>query len=115
MIFGLTHRLHTLSNLFYMWIYLSACLLPIYLTVSYYHFDIIDVFYFGSFVISFSTLTLALTAFFKDHKIALELIGMLFSLSAFLPFLYDPDADQYRPIDYLAMIVPNSAFTIALL
>jgi hypothetical protein len=115
MIFGMSHRTHTLSNLLYMFVYLSCFLLPFYLTINYFHFKLIYVFYFASFVISSSVLTLAFTAFFKDHKIALEIIGMFFSLSAFLPFLYDDSTETYNWTEYLAMIIPNSSFTIAIL
>lgn len=72
-----------------MGLYMSISILPFYLTICYFNFDLIYIFYFGSFVISTLTLALALTAFFKDHKIAQEIIGMVFSLSAFLVFFYD--------------------------
>lgn len=72
------------------------------------------VFRFGAFVLSTCTLALALTAFFKDHKIALEIIGMLFSLSIFLPFLYDPN-NKGSFLNLLAMAMPNSSFTIAIM
>jgi hypothetical protein len=71
MIFGMSHRTHTLSNLLYMFIYLSCFLFPFYLTINYFGFKFIYIFYFAAFVISSSVLALALTAFFKDHKIAL--------------------------------------------
>jgi len=70
MIFGLSERCHTLSNLFYMGLYMSVFLLPFYLTLNYYEFKIEYVLIFGSFVISSLSLTLMLTSFFADHKIA---------------------------------------------
>ena len=70
-IFGLRREVHTLANLFYMKIYLSLSILPFYLTINYFNFDLIYIFYFASFVISSLTLAMALSAFFKDHKIAL--------------------------------------------
>jgi hypothetical protein len=72
------------------------------------------VFRFGAFVLSTCTLALALTAFFKDHKIALEIIGMLFSLSIFLPFLYDANKSGSF-LNLLVMAMPNSSFTIAIM
>lgn len=96
MIFGMSHRTHTLSNLLYMLVYLSCFLLPFYLTLNYFDFRLIYIFYFAAFVISSSVLALAFTAFFKDHKIALEIIGMFFSLTAFLPFLYDNSTETYN-------------------
>jgi hypothetical protein len=69
-IFGLSREVYTLSNLFYMGLYLSISILPFYLTICYFNFDLVYIFYFGAFVISSLTLALALTAFFKDHKIA---------------------------------------------
>ena len=91
-IFGLSQEVHTLGNLLYMGIYLSITILPLYLTINFFDFDLIYIFYFGSFVISTLTLALALTAFFKDHKIALEIIGMFFSLGAFLVFFYKEES-----------------------
>jgi hypothetical protein len=40
---------------------------------------------------------------------------MLFSLSAFLVFFYDEQTEGYSLVEYLAMIMPNSSFTIAIL
>ncbi len=113
-IFGLSNHMHTISNLFYMCIYLSATVLPLYLTVSWFGVELVHILYFGAFVISNCTLAMALTAFFTDHKIALELIGMCFSLSAFLVFFYQPEGPS-SPSGYLALIMPNSSFAIALL
>ncbi len=93
----------------------SATILPFYLTLNYFHFDLVYIFEFGSFVISTCTLALALTAFFKDHKIALEIIGMVFSMSSFLVFFYDENAKETGFVQALAMIMPNSSFTIAIL
>ena len=98
-----------------MGIYLSITILPFYLTINFFDFDLIYIFYFGSFVISTLTLALALTAFFKDHKIALEIIGMFFSLGAFLVFFYKEESEEKSFVEILAMIMPNSAFTIAIL
>ena len=61
-------------------------------------------------------MTLALTAFFKDYKIANEIIGMFFSLTAFLVFFYENTPNKTPTfVDYVAMIMPNSSFTIAVL
>ena len=61
-------------------------------------------------------MTLALTAFFKDYKIANEIIGMFFSLTAFLVFFYENDPKKTLTfVDCVAMIMPNSSFTIAIL
>jgi hypothetical protein len=65
-------------------------------------------------VLSTCTLALVLTAFFRDHKIAVEVIGLFFSLTAFLSFAYDP-ADGNSPLNILIMAMPNSSFTIAIL
>jgi hypothetical protein len=114
MIFGVSFRTHTLSNLFYMGAYQSFFLLPFYIVLNYYEFDLIYVLYFGSFVISSCTLTLALTSFFRDHKIALEVIGMIFSLSSFLPFMYESDKGNTW-LNLIIMAIPNSSFTIAIM
>lgn len=98
-----------------MGLYLSISILPFYLTINYFNFDLIYIFYFGSFVISSLTLALALSAFFKDHKIALEIIGMFFSLGAFLVFFYDENSQNKSFVEYIAMIMPNSSFAIAVL
>ena len=58
---------------------------------------------------------MALSAFFKDHKIALEIIGMFFSLGAFLTFFYNEESKNKSFVDYVAMIMPNSSFTIAIM
>lgn len=89
MIFGVSFKTHTLANLLYMKIYLSVTILPFYLTLNYFHFHPSYILYFAAFVISSSYLTLALTAFFQDQKIALEVIGLFYSLTSFLPFFYD--------------------------
>ena len=88
MIFGLSHRVHTLSNLFYMGCYLSFFLLPFYLTLNYYHFHLQYVLYFGAYVISSCSLAMTMTAFFRDPIIAQEVTNLLFMMGAFLPFLY---------------------------
>ena len=54
-----------------------------------------------------------LTSFFSDHKIATEIIGLLFSLSALLPFYFDPENEDYKY--YLASFMPNSAFSLAIM
>lgn len=71
MIMGVSYKTHTLANLLYMQIYLSVTILPFYITLNYYHFNMSYALYFAAFVISSSYLTLALAAFFKDQKIAL--------------------------------------------
>lgn len=114
MIFGVSFRVHTLSNLFYMLVYQSFFLIPFYLTLNYYNLDPAYILDFAALVISSSTLTLALTTFFRDHKIALEVIGMLFSLGSFLPFLYDASAGNTW-LNFIVMAFPNSSFTIAIL
>jgi len=96
--------------------YLSLLILPFFLTICYFNLDLIYILYFGSFVISQLTMTLALTAFFKDYKIANEIIGMFFSLTAFLVFFYENNPEKtFTFVDYVAMIMPNSSFTIAIL
>jgi ABC-type polysaccharide/polyol phosphate transport system ATPase subunit len=114
-IFGLSREVHTLGNLFYMGAYLSVVILPFYLTLSWFDLAPRYVFCFGAFVISTCTLAMALTAFFRDHKIALELIGMLFSLSSFLIFFYDPASTDKNWVEWIAMVMPNSAFAIAII
>lgn len=69
-IFGLSNQIYTLSNLFYLGLYLSVLILPFFLTICYYDFDLVYIFYFGSFVITQLTMTLAFTAFFRDFKVA---------------------------------------------
>ena len=89
MIYGVSYKTHTLANLFYMKLYLSLTILPFFLTLNYYELYLPYILYFAAFVISSCYLTLAFTAFFKDQKVALEVIGLFYSLSSFLPFLYD--------------------------
>lgn len=93
--------------------YFSFFLLPFFLTIEYFTFSFRYIFMFGSFVLSSMTLSLMLTAFFSDQKIALEIIGMLFSLSAFLPYFYKSGDNSW--LNYLIMVIPNSSFTIAIL
>ena len=70
MIFGLPYRVHTISNLFYMMIYNSLFLVPFYLVLNYFRLDPVYIFNFGAFVISSNALTLMLTSFFTEHKVA---------------------------------------------
>jgi hypothetical protein len=113
-ILGVSHRTHTLANLLYLCAYMSFFLLPLFFCIAYYNPDFTLVFRFGSFVLSTCTLALALTAFFRDHKIALEVIGLLFSLSAFLPFAYDPHGGN-SVLNFLVMALPNSSFVLAIM
>lgn len=120
MIQGLSHRCHTLSNLLYMGMYMSIFIFPFYLTLNLFQFSLVYIFNFAAFVISSATLAMALSSLFKDHKVALEIVGLLFSLGAFLPFFYTAgngllESYSYTLVDYIAMIMPNSAFTIAIL
>ncbi len=112
-ILGVSHRTHTLSNLLYLCCSMSFFLLPLFLSIEYYTPSFVLIFRFGAFVLSTCTLALALTAFFKDHKIAVEITGLAFSLAAFLPFLYDSKAEGSF-LNFLAMAMPNSSFTIAI-
>jgi len=57
-------------------------------------------------------LTIFLTSLFSDHKIATEVIGLTFSLSALLPLFYDPEGTGFK--HYLAMFMPNSAFSLSI-
>ena len=113
MIFGLSYRSHTLCNLFYMMVYNSLFILPFYLTLNFFRLDPVYIFNFGAFVISSNTLTLMLTAFFTEHKVATEVIGTIFSLGSFLPLVYDSNSTNLY--HYLAMFFPNSAFAIAIM
>lgn len=115
-ILGVSHKTHTLSNLLYLCAFMSFFLLPLFLCILYYHPALFfaSVFKFGAFVLSTCALALALTSFFKDHKIALEVIGLAFSLAAFLPFAYDPKAGSSW-LNLTVMAMPNSAFSVAVL
>lgn len=114
MILGISHRTHTLGNLLYLCAYQSFFLFPLFATIFYYEPDLALIFRFGACVLSTCTLALALSSFFRDHKIALEAISLVFSLSAFLPFLYDSN-DGNTPLNLLIMAMPNSSFAIAIL
>ena len=117
MIFGMSHRIHTFSNLFYMGCYLSFFILPFYLTLNFYHFQLAYILYFGAFVISACSMAMMFTSFFADRIIAQEISGLFFTLGAFLPFLYQPISEsnpEHSWVNYIAMIVPNSAFTLAI-
>lgn len=54
-----------------------------------------------------------MTSFFTDHKVATEIIGFIFSLGSFLPFFYDANSNNLK--HYLAVFMPNSAFSIAIM
>jgi hypothetical protein len=110
-VMGLKKLTHTLSNLFYMMVYTSVFLLPFFVVVNLYAFKIMYLFIFSGFVVSTGFLTIALTSFFSEHKVATEVIGLLYSLAAFLPFFYD--ANKYDVYHYIALVVPNSSFTLA--
>lgn len=112
-VMGLCKKVHTLSNMLYMMIFSSVFLLPFYILLNLYEFNIIYVFNFAAFVISSSFLTMALTSFFNDHKVATEIIGFFFSVGSFLPFFYKPET--YNLYHYLAVFMPNSAFSIAIM
>ena len=58
-------------------------------------------------------MTIALTSFFTEHKVATEVIGIFFSLVSFLPFIYKPNEHNFK--HYLAMLMPNSSFTLSIL
>lgn len=110
---GLCKKVHTLSNMFYMMVLSSVFLLPFYIILNLYQFNIIYVFNFAAFIVSSSFLTIALTSFFTDHKVATEIIGFIFSLGSFLPFFYDANSNNLK--HYLAIFMPNSAFSIAIM
>lgn len=88
---GLCKKVHTLSNLFYMMVFCSVFLFPFYVVVNLYAFKIVYVWNFGCFVIASNLLAIALVCFFKEHKVAAEVIGIVFSLASFLPLVYKPD------------------------
>ena len=69
-IFGLGTRCHTLSNLLYMGLYMSVFLVPFYLTLNYFKFELHYIGMFAAFVISSLTCSMMLTSFFTDHKLA---------------------------------------------
>jgi hypothetical protein len=102
-----------------MGVYLSVFLLPFYLTLNYYHFKLVYIFNFAAFVVSSSCLAMMATAFFKDLKIASEMINLMFSISSFLPLIYQggdgSGSIPYKAIDYIAMVMPNSAFSISIM
>lgn len=110
---GLHKKIHTLSNMFYMLVYTSVFLFPFYVMINLYGFKLVYIFNFASFVISSSFLTIALTSFFNEHKVATEIIGLLFSLGSFLPFLYEANTYDFK--HYLAILMPNSSFTLAIM
>ena len=112
MIAGLSYPAHTFANMTYMLVYTSFFLLPFYIILNVYEFSLIYIFYFASLVISSTTLTILLTSFFSDHKIATEVIGLLFTISALLPFMYDQKDHNLNY--YLASFMPNSAFSLAI-
>jgi hypothetical protein len=121
MIFGLGSRAHTLSNLFYMGLYMSFFLVPFYFTLNYYKFDLKYIGVFAAFVISTMSCTMMMSSFFRDQKLATEFISTLFSLSGFLVLMYsggnthEDGTVTYSALDYLAMFFPNSSFAIAIM
>lgn len=96
-----------------MLVYTSVFLFPFYVILNLYGFKLVYIFNFAAFVISSNFLTIALTSFFTEHKVATEVIGVMFSLTAFLPFVYEPTNYNFK--HYLAIIVPNSSFSLAIM
>lgn len=109
----MSKKVHTIANVLYIMVYTSAFLLPFFITLIWFEFKLVYIFNFAAFVVSSNFLTIALTSFFKEHKVATEVIGLLFSLSAFLPFAYE--AENYNFKHYLAIIMPNSSFALSIL
>lgn len=112
-VMGLCKKTHTLSNLLYMMVYTAVFLFPFYVVLNLYGFKIIYIFIFASFIISSSFLALALTSFFSEHKVATQVIGIFFSLASFLPFFYEPNT--YNVNHYIAMVIPNSSFSLSIM
>lgn len=70
MILGVARGTHTFANLLYLCLFQCLFLSPLIATLFYYNPDIALLFRFAAFVGSTCTLSLALTSFFRDHKIA---------------------------------------------
>ena len=100
---------------------MSFFLLPFYLTLNYFKFDLKYIGVFAAFVISTMSCAMMMSAFFTDQKLATEFISTLFSLSGFLVLMYSGGVVQengettYSLTDYLAMFFPNSSFAIAVM
>jgi hypothetical protein len=114
MILGLSYARHFLANFLFMCAYMAFFMLPFFITLCVYDFRLFYIFSFSVFIVCSTMMTISLTALFKDHKIALEIIGIIFSLSSFLVFLYEKDNQNQAIVNLIAIIMPNSAFTISL-
>lgn len=66
-------------------------LTPLFFTLMYYETNWMLVYYFAAFVVSSCNLILLLISFFRDPKIAAEVISMIYSLSFFTYYAIDLD------------------------
>lgn len=77
-----------LGNLLYMYCYTSMLLTPLFFTLVYTNpgETMGYIYYFACFVVSSCNFALAMLTFFRDPKIATEVIGMLCSIALFAAY-----------------------------
>jgi hypothetical protein len=84
-VLGLSKHGYIFGNLLYMYCFTSMLLTPVFFTFVYFNpqetFGF--VYYFACFVVGSCNFTLALLTFFRDPKIATEVVGMVCSISLF--------------------------------
>ncbi len=88
-VLGLSWQGYLIGNLLYMYVFTSAVLTPVFLFLMYFTWNWTLVYYFAAFVLCQSNLHLALLTFFKDPKIASEIISMLLNISFFAYYAVD--------------------------
>lgn len=74
-----------------MYCFTSMILCPLFFTLMYYNTNWALVYYFAAFVFSSCNLILFLISFFRDPKIATEVISMIYSISFFAYYLINLD------------------------
>lgn len=89
LVLGLSRSGYILGNLMYMYCFTSMILTPVFITMMYYEANWRLVFYFAAFVLSSCNLILLLISFFRDPKIATEVISMIYSISFFSYYSID--------------------------
>jgi hypothetical protein len=88
-VLGMSKTGYILGNLLYMYFFTSMILTPVFLTFMYFQVNLSFVYYFAAFTLASCNFILALLTFFKDPKIATEVIGMICSISLFIYYSID--------------------------
>lgn len=91
-VLGMSKSGYILGNVLYMYCYTSMILTPVFFTFMWFDFNLTYVYYFACFVTSNCNLTLLMISFFKDSKIAAEVISMMSFISLFAYFYIKIDS-----------------------